>query len=237
MNIKAIAIDDEPRALDVIGYHAEKVPFLELCRSFRNPFEATAYLNNNAIDLLFLDINMPDISGVQYVKTLEHRPFIIFTTAYSEFAVESYELNAIDYLLKPIELDRFCKAVNKVLKAKTSKVYKPEASLQSRRLFLKSGTEVHKIDPRNILYIKSDGNYMVFHLLNKRKVMARMNINDTLSLLEPGHFSQVHRSYIVAHDHLSTIKKDKIIIKDKEIPLGNSFKRAFLKKINRDKEV
>lgn len=234
MNINAIAVDDEPKALDVIRFHTGKIPFLKLNKTFRNPFRATDYLNYYDIDLIFLDINMPDMSGMQFVKSIRKHPMIIFTTAYSEFAVQSYEVEAVDYLLKPIELARFTQALNKAYKLKImsheQNTYKRTKNRDT--ILIKCGTDIKKVALNNIRFVKSDGNYMVFHLDSGDKLMSRMTVNEALCLLSKGAFSRVHRSVIVNHNHIDVFRTDSLLMGDMEIPVGDSFRRAFFRKFD-----
>lgn len=215
--LTAIAIDDEPHALEVVQMHAAKVPFLELKASFTDAFEAIPYLQQNKIDLLFLDIKMPDISGIEFINILQKAPLVVFTTAYSDYAVKGFELDAIDYLLKPFSLARFTKACNKAL----------EISQMSREapadyIFLKTGYEEEKLLFDEILYIEAEGNYMAFVLKNK-KLLSRLNISEALQLLPQQQFVRVHRSYIVNINKILKLTRQSVWIAEKEIFIGASY--------------
>ncbi len=174
--IKAIALDDEQIALEVIKKHAEKIPYLELNHTFVNPFEAMKYLSAQPVDLLFLDINMPDISGLEFLKSLTQKPRVIFTTAYSEYAVESYEHGAIDYLLKPFDFGRFLKAVNKaaeVLKEKNDDY-----------LFIKEGFDHVRLALNELIFAKAEGNYVKL-VCKDQQVMTRLKMSEAEALLPP----------------------------------------------------
>lgn len=212
--IKAIAIDDEPVALKIIENHASRIPYLALKTSFTNAFDALSYLNVHKVDLIFLDINMPDITGLEFLKSLTTKPNVIFTTAYSEYAVESYELEAADYLLKPFEFGRFLKAVNKVadLTSEESKDH----------LFLKSGYEHIRIDKAKLRYIKGDGNYVGFYTMDQ-KILCRMKMSEAEELLPNDTFLKVHRSYIVNRAEITKVEKHQVHLKDEIIPISQTY--------------
>lgn len=216
-NLTAIAIDDEPRALEVVEMHASRVPFLDLKATFTDAFEAIPYLQQNKIDLLFLDIKMPDISGIEFIHILQKVPMVVFTTAYSEYAVKGFELDAIDYLLKPFSLARFTKACNKALEiSQLTKESAPDF------VFLKTGYEEEKVLFDDILYIEAEGNYMSFILKNK-KLLSRQNISEILSFLPPSQFVRIHRSYIVAINKIQKIARQSVWVAGNEISVGASY--------------
>jgi DNA-binding LytR/AlgR family response regulator len=215
--LTAIAIDDEPRALEVVEMHASRVPFLDLKATFTDAFEAIPYLQQNKIDLLFLDIKMPDISGIEFIHILQKVPMVVFTTAYSEYAVKGFELDAIDYLLKPFSLARFTKACNKALEiSQLTKESAPDF------IFLKTGYEEEKVFFDDILYIEAEGNYMSFILKNK-KLLSRQNISEALSFLPASQFVRIHRSYVVAINKIQKITRQAVWIAGNEISVGASY--------------
>jgi two-component system, LytTR family, response regulator len=220
--LTAIAIDDEPHALDVVRMHAAKVPFLELKATFTDAFEGIAYLQSHQIDVLFLDIKMPDISGLELVNTLRQTPMIIFTTAYSEYAVKGFELDALDYLLKPFSLARFTKACNKALEAKQLRKdeKRPEA------IFLKTGYQDEKILLADIGYVEAEGNYMAY-VLNGRKLLSRQSISEAVAVLPSGQFERIHRSFVVAVAHIHKISRQSVWVWGVEIPVGVSYESKF----------
>ncbi len=222
MNLTAIAIDDEPRALEVVQIHAQKVPFLELKAAFTDAFEAIPYLQQNKIDLIFLDIKMPDISGIEFVHILQKVPMIIFTTAYSEYAVKGFELDAVDYLMKPFSLARFTKACNKALEIKTLR-----NDETPNYIFLKTGYEEEKVFLDEILYIEAEGNYMAYILPNK-KLLSRQNISETLTQLPYNQFIRIHRSYIVAMNKIQKISRQSVWVAGKEITIGASYESILV---------
>ena len=228
-----IIIDDEPDAIDVLKFHLNNIPFMELKASFRDPLDALEYLQMHTVDLLFLDINMPKLSGISFPKFLQKQPLIIFTTAYSEYALESYELKAVDYLLKPIEFDRLLQAVMKAKQVldqnKVAITTSPETSqdLSEQTIFIKSGSEFHQLPIQNIKYIESDGNYVTFHT-TKRSILARYKISEVKELLPQQFFVRIQRSYIVAIKHIETVKKHCVVIDGIEIPISSKYREGFL---------
>ncbi|WP_295767550.1 LytTR family DNA-binding domain-containing protein [uncultured Mucilaginibacter sp.] len=216
--INAIAIDDEPFALEVIRLHAAKVPFMELGACFTNAFEAIAYLAQNPVDLLFLDIKMPDISGIELMESLQVRPLVIFTTAYAEHAVQSYELNAVDYLLKPFALTRFLKACHKANDLLQSR--KAE-KIPASSIFVKSGYETVRINFDDILFLEAAGNYATFILNDDKRITSRLTITEATELLPAGMFARVHRSYIVNTNRIDRMERHQLHIGTHKVPVGN----------------
>ncbi|MCE7993597.1 MAG: response regulator transcription factor [Roseivirga sp.] len=212
--MKAIAIDDEPIALSIVEKHAARIPYLSIQEAFTNAFDALAYLKTNKVDLIFLDINMPDITGLEFMRSLVSKPNVIFTTAYPEYAVESYELEAIDYLLKPFEFGRFLKAVNKVADQQKED--------NDDYIFLKSGYEYMRIEKRELRYIKGDGNYVAFHT-DTEKVLCRMKMTEAQELLTGGQFIKVHRSYMVNKSEITKVEKHQLHIEEEVIPVSQTY--------------
>lgn len=219
--LKAIVIDDEPLALEVLKGLTEKVTFVELTGYFTSSFEALKFLQANQTDLLFLDIRMPDISGIEFLKSLTSPPMVVFTTAYSEHAVEGFELNAIDYLLKPFSLARFLKACNKAYEHYETRRAKNQSSSLSH-VFVKSGYEQIRIELPDIQYVESNGNYVVFALENKR-IASRLTMSEAEALLPATDFMRVHRSYLVSKKHIQKADRKTIRIKRTEIPIGAAY--------------
>jgi len=220
MILSAIAIDDEPQALEVIRLHAARVSFLELKATFTDAFEAIAWLQTNKVDLLFLDIKMPDISGLEVVNCLPKAPMIVFTTAYSDYAVEGFNLDAIDYLLKPFSLARFVKACNKALEQKTLRTDDEPAFL-----FIKTGYEEEKVLLDDILYVEADGNYLTYVLKN-RKLLNRQTMTELQQQLPAHQFARVHRSYLIALNKIDKIGRQELTIAGRPIPIGASYEDA-----------
>lgn len=218
--IKAIAIDDEPLALEVIRSLAAKVPFLEVKAYFNDAFAAIDYLAKEPVDLMFLDIKMPDISGIELMESLQQKPLVIFTTAYAEHAVTSYELNALDYLLKPFAFTRFLKACNR---AHEQVLLKQKPAPIADSIFIKAGYEQVKIAFNELLYLEGAGNYMTFILTDGRKIMSKLTVGEVVSLLPADRFVRVHRSYIVNKDKVEKIERHQLHVGNNIIPVGGSF--------------
>lgn len=229
--LRAIAIDDEPVALEVIRSLATQVPFLSVDNYFTNPLHALDILREGKIDLLFLDIKMPGISGTDFLKTIPNPPLVIFTTAYSEHAVLSFELNAIDYLLKPFSLPRFLKACNKANEQLELRKHQEKPVIDDQPFFIKSGYEQVRVLPEKILYAESVGNYVKFALTDDT-LMSRLTMLQAVELLSPYEFMQIHRSFIVAKRHITKADKRTVWIGKTELPVGTAFAddlQAFLK--------
>ncbi|GAA4431342.1 LytTR family DNA-binding domain-containing protein [Pontibacter saemangeumensis] len=217
--MKAIAIDDEPMALEVVRSLAAKVPFLELVACFTDAFKALDYLQNEPVDLLFLDIKMPDISGLEFVASLQRKPLVVFTTAYSEHAVTSFELDAIDYLLKPFSLARFVKACNK---AQELFQLRGNPAVPRDYLFLKVGFEQVKVHYEEILYLEAAGNYVTF-VLEGKKLLSRVTLGELSESLPAERFVRLHRSYIVAREKIDRIERHQVSIRGNCVPVGASY--------------
>jgi DNA-binding LytR/AlgR family response regulator len=228
--IVCIAVDDEPKALDVISIHASKAPEIDLVATFTNPEKALAFLKDNFVDLIFLDINMPGISGLQFVERLQSKPYIVFTTAYSEYAIDSYDFEAVDYLLKPIEFDRFYKAIGKVKKQIRLNIIQQD-SLLSKFIFVKDGYKQIKVCIEDILYIQSEGNYLNI-VTNSEKVLARMTFQGLMEKLPRNFFFRVHNSFVVNFSHIQKIEDNHVFIQKMKIPIGIKYKENILNFIN-----
>ena len=220
--LKAVAIDDEPMALEVIKSLSVKIPFLQMEGFFTNAFEAMNYLKKGDTDLIFLDIKMPDISGMDLMRSLSHPPMVIFTTAYTEHAVQSFELDAIDYLLKPFSPARFLKACHKAHELYTLKRQQAATPSAPDHIFIKSGYGQIRIDLGDILYVQSTGNYMQF-ILPEEKILSRLTMHEVETLLPADAFIRIHRSYLVARSKVSRIERGSIWIKDRELPVGAGY--------------
>ena len=219
--MNCIAIDDEPKALEVIERYCQKSDMVDLKATFREPVKAIEFLNREKIDLIFLDINMPDIDGMQLMQTLTTKPIVIFTTAYSNYAVESYNLNAIDYLLKPITFERFLAAINKAAGALSSK--NGITNGDEHVVYIKSGPQTYQVKVGEILYLEKDGNYITVHLKNK-KILIRENMGDIFDLVPPAEFIRIHKSFVVAIKHITMIEVHQLIINDTKIPIGSTYR-------------
>lgn len=221
----AIAIDDEPIALDVVESHASKVPYIELKACFTNAFEAITFLQQNKTDLIFLDIKMPDISGIDFLNSLNNPPMVIFTTAYSEHAVKSFELDAVDYLLKPFSLSRFLKACNKAQELYT---LRNNAELTAPAyIFIKDGYEQIKVLINDIQYIEAAGNYTQIHLSEQKLLSTRVPLNEMLLLLPAKKFIRTHRAFIISRDKISKFDRSQVWINDQIIPIGATYAQCL----------
>jgi two-component system LytT family response regulator len=221
--LRAIAIDDEPLALEVVKKLMEEVPFVELVGSFSKAIDTITFLQENTIDIIFLDIKMPGLSGIEFVRSLSNPPMVIFTTAYSEHAVQSFELDAIDYLLKPFSFSRLLKACNKAMSLHQLKVNSGQAFIESLpAIFIKSGYEQVKIDLSNLLYVESVGNYIRFHL-TAQTIVSRLTMAEAEDLLPVKAFIRVHRSFIVAKTKITKIDKRSVWLTELEVPIGVSY--------------
>jgi len=216
--MNAIALDDEPLALEVVRSHASKVPFLNLKAEFTDAFKAMEYIQKENIDLIFLDIKMPDISGIDFMNSLNKKPMVIFTTAYSEHAVTSFELDAIDYLLKPFSLSRFVKGCNKAYELFQLR----NKSGSNDFIFLKTGYEQEKVNFDDILYLEAAGNYVSFVLKNK-SLLSRMTFTELEVILPKNKFIRIHRSYMAAVSAINRIERHQIHINDLQIPVSESY--------------
>jgi two-component system, LytTR family, response regulator len=226
--MKAIAVDDEPIALDIIRSHAAKVPFLDLKAEFTDAFKALEYLQKEPVDLIFLDIKMPDISGIEFFNSLSKKPLLIFTTAYSEHAVTSFEMDAVDYLLKPFSLSRFIKGCNKAYELYNFR----NASETSDHLYVKTGYEQLKVMYEDILYLEAAGNYVTF-VLKDKNILSRSTFIEAASLLPSDKFVRIHRSYLVAVNKIDKVERHQVTINNLKIPVSEAYSHnltAALKK-------
>ena len=216
--MKCIAIDDEPLALQIIAQYCAKIPFLQLEKTFTNPKEAIAYLQENKIDLLFLDIQMPDINGLQLYKNLTNKPLVIFTTAFKDFAVEGFNVDAIDYLLKPFDYNRFLKAA---YKANEYQEFLSSQELQLNSIYVKVNYEMMKINLKDIELIEALDDYIKIHI-KPYPVLTLMTLKNMQEKLPEKEFVRVHRSYIIPISKVEKFNKNKIYVAGKEIPIGSS---------------
>jgi two-component system LytT family response regulator len=230
MNIRCIAIDDEPLAVKKIAGYIQKVPFLELVAECRSASEAISIMDTTDIQLLFIDINMPDISGMEFVKSLTNKPYVVFTTAYSEYAVEGFQVDAIDYLLKPITFSNFLKAANKVknLIELTANNQKESVKTTANHLFVKSEYKLIRIELDDIKFIESQHEYIKIHLVNSSPVMTQLSLKSFEEQLPSDRFMRVHRSYIVNLAKISVIERNRIVFDGKiYIPVSEQYKEKF----------
>ncbi len=228
MKIKCLLVDDEPIAREILETYIQDIPQLELVMSCSNAFEAMKALDQRHIQLIFLDINMPKLSGISLIRSLLKPPEVIFTTAYPEFAVEGFELEAIDYLLKPFSFERFLKAVNKALhKLEIS----PTAQKETAHLFIKSGKKLHKVNVNEILYFNAIGDFVKVHTTQKVIIT-----NDTLKNIEASlptyAFIRIHKSYIVAVQAIQYIEGNQVKVSDQMLPVGLTYKENLTRRLH-----
>ena len=221
--IHCIALDDEPLALQVIVQYCSKISYLQLDKVFTNPDDAKDYLKNNKVDLLFLDIQMPDINGVQFYKSLTTKPPVIFTTAFKDYAVDGFNVDAIDYLLKPFEYDRFLKAI---YKAKEYIEFLASQDLQMSSIYVKVNYEMMKINLKDIDLIEALDDYIKIHI-KPYPVLTLMTLKGVLEKLPENLFLRIHRSYIIPLHKVEKFSKNKVQVAGKEIPIGSSYADVY----------
>ena len=229
MKLKTIAIDDEPLALKLVGDYISKTPFLELVGAFDNPLDAIDFLSDQSADLIFVDIQMPDLTGIEFTRSLEDPPKIIFTTAYEKYALEGYKLNAIDYLLKPFSYEEFLKAAGKARKQVELEINSlPTVEANNQFLFLKSEYKIRRINFNDILYIEGLKDYIKVYTTTDDKPVMSLNSVKSLELKLPeDKFMRVHRSFIVNLDKIDTIERSRIIFGKVYIPVSDQYKDKF----------
>lgn len=231
MELNCIAIDDEPLALTKLKGFIEKVQSLKLVRTFDNAIEAIVWLKENSTDLIFLDIQMEQLTGIQFLETVKYRPFIIITSAYDQYAVKGYELDATDYLLKPFPFQRFLKSVEKVLALYSQRqVGKNDQPPSGNYMFVKTEYRLERVDFNDILYIEGMKDYLRIICINK-KIMTLQSFSKIEESLPSGKFCRVHKSFIVAIEKISSIERGVIVIADQRIPVSNTYKDSFFSKI------
>lgn len=240
MKINCIAIDDEPLALEIIRDYCSKVSFLNLEKTFDNAIESIEYLRTNKVDLLFLDIQMEELTGIQLLNALKQRPFVIFTTAYERYAIQGFELDVVDYMLKPISFERFIKGVNKVVErmqldgaAAKSEAEKPRPAEQSF-FFVKTETRMERIENSDVLYVEGMGDY--WRIVTKtRRIMTLMNAKKLEEILREPQFCRVHKSFFIAMDKIESIERNRIKIGDQYIPVSETYHKVFFDLVERKK--
>ena len=234
--IKCLAIDDEPLALRQLATYLEKVPFFEMASSCRNAFEAMAILEEEEIDAIFIDINMPDLNGLDFVRSLQHKPIVVFTTAYQKYAVDGYKVDAIDYLLKPFGMADVMQAAEKV-KRQFDLLHTASISAidEDDALFLKTEYKVVRIPVRQIVYVEGMAEYLRIHLSSQPKpVTVLLSMKKMEERLPAASFMRIHKSYIINLCHITEINRSRIMLDtDKDIPIGDSYKAQLNDYVNR----
>lgn len=225
--ITAIALDDELPSLEIIEAFCNKIEYIELKKIFLKTSEANYYLENNPVDLIFLDINMPSRSGIEFSKAISQDIMVVFTTAYKEYAVESYEIGALDYLLKPFSFDRFKITVDRIAEQK-----KLLSESSNNHIYFRVDYGLIKVMFQDIIYIEGLDNYIKIHLENKSPVLVRMTIKTVLEKLPSKNFCRIHRSYIIALSRIVSYRNKMVYIDNKQIPIGSTFEKDFLEKLD-----
>jgi two-component system, LytTR family, response regulator len=226
MYIKCIVIEDEPLALKKLINFIDKIDYLKISRTFDNAIEAISYLKSNTVDIIFLDIQMEDFSGIQFLETIKQRPKVIITTAYDKYALKGYELDVADYLLKPITFERFVQAVEKVFNSISLNLVKPSNDF----IFVKTEYRHEKIMISDILFIEGKSEYLRI-VTKDKKIMTLQNFKTLQDLLPEDLFVRVHKSFIVAIDKIESIERNRIKIKDLIIPISETYKEDFYNKL------
>lgn len=224
--IRCLAIDDEPLALQQITGYIDKTPFLELSSGLNSAVKAIDFLSDHEVDLIFADIRMPDLSGMDFIKTLANPPMVIFTTAYSEYAVEGFKVDAVDYLLKPIAYTDFLTAANKAKKFFDMR-HQAEVSHDQDYLFVKSEYRIIRINFKDIQYIEGMREYVRIHLTNDKPVMTLLSMKSLEEQLPKDQFMRVHKSYIVNLSQIKIVERSRIVFGNEYLPIGDAYKEHF----------
>lgn len=235
MTTKYIIVDDEHIAHDIIKKYCGMMPSMQLMKDCYDAIEAIEYLNQQSVDLIFLDLNMPKLKGFDFLRTLSNPPKVIVTTAYKEHALEGYELDIVDYLLKPFSFERFLKAVNKALKTSPEKTstspLTPKSEQQSKRIFLYANKKHFQIVLNDLIYVEASGNNTKIVLKNET-ITIREKLSSIMELLPNSDFVQVHRSFLVAVQHIKSIEGNQVFLENARVPIGKSFKSKLIEILN-----
>jgi DNA-binding LytR/AlgR family response regulator len=236
MKIKCLIIDDEPLAQRVLERYTRDVPSLELVQKCNNALDAIEILKEQKIDLIFLDINMPKLTGLEFLRSLKHPPLVIITTAYAEFAIQGFELDVVDYLMKPFGLERFIKAIHKAQDMlKPRELPHPEKALpellEDQYIFVKSSKKTYRINLNDILYVEALGDYVKIYTTG-RMIISYHSMKNIETLLSPRQFPRIHKSFIVSLSKIELIEGNQVKLKDRYIPIGTNYKAEFEKLIH-----
>ena len=227
--LNCIAIDDEPLALELLEDNISTVPFLKLVASCNNPIEAMKVLQDNSIDLIFLDIQMPGLTGLQFIKTISVKPMFILITAYEKYALEGYELDVVDYLVKPVSLERFIKACNKAWELHQLKIKTQSGTETLSYFFINADYSLVKVVFSDIMWVEGLKDYLKIHLKSTSKpLVARMTMKVIEEQLPPAIFVRVQKSFIVSKNYITSVRKNSVFINDIEIPVGDNYKDAIV---------
>lgn len=228
--INCLAIEDEPHALQLLEHYSRQVPFLNWMGGFQQPLEALPLLNSRKADLLFLDINLTQLNGLSFYRSLAFKPRVIFTTAFAEHAVESYSLEALDYLVKPILFERFVQACNKVQQVAPSIETIPiERTKSQEMIYLKSGPKWFHLRWSDISFLEKSENYVIFKMVDGKKILSRQNLSDVEQMMPP-FFCRIHKSFIVNLKRIEVVEREKIMVSGQSIPLADSYREVFMKR-------
>lgn len=233
MNLKCLVVDDEPLARNLLTDYVSKVPYLSLVKACSNAMEAMQELKKSPVDILFLDVQMPEVTGTMLLKTLQKKPLVVLTTAYSQYALEGYELDVADYLLKPITFERFLKSVDKLSQRIASTqntpviIEKLPEPASPEYIFVKDGTKLVKVKWKDILYVEGLKDYVTIHTRDQ-KVTSLQRMKSLSEQLPSHKFIRIHNSYIVALDAIDAIHKDKVVVGGNHLPIGDTYKKTFM---------
>jgi len=223
--LKCIAIDDEPLALELLEDNISKVPYLQLVASCNNPLQAMQFLQNEQVDLIFLDIQMPGLTGLQFIQSVQQKPMFILITAYEKYALEGFNLDVVDYLVKPVALERFIKACNKAWELHQLKTKKYSAGEQPSYFFINADYSLVKVVFNDIMWIEGFKDYLKIHLKSSSKpLVARLTMKAIEEQLPSSMFVRVQKSFIVSKEYITAIRKNSLFINDVEIPVGDNYK-------------
>lgn len=239
MKLNCVIVEDEPLARNLLVEYVRKVPSLNLIEACSSPLAALEVLRNHSVDVLFLDVQMPELTGISLLKVLQKRPLVILTTAYSEYALQGYELDVVDYLLKPITFERFLRAVDKVVQRLESKstpavVEKPQSVVDQPFVFVKDGTKLVKVVFDEILYVEGLKDYVTIHTKNQ-KIVSLQRLKTLEEQLPPDKFIRIHNSFIVALHAIDVVHKNNVQIRDALLPIGETYKKSFREFIDRNR--
>jgi DNA-binding LytR/AlgR family response regulator len=237
MNIRCAIIDDEYLARKYIKDYTAKIPFLEVKGDFSSPLKAMELLQSGEVDLIFLDIQMPDISGLDFLRSLDHKPFVVLTTAYEEYALEGYELEVTDYLLKPFSFDRFLKAVNKVSKAMQKKQSSTDAQqnkqtqteFKDNYIIIRADRKLYKINYEDLIMIEGQKAYVTFHSENKKRITALASLKELEEKLPTDQFIRIHKSYIVSIKKIDALEGNQLEVNGEKLPVGKNYRQEVAK--------
>ena len=230
--LRCIAIDDEPLALELLEDNISKVPYLELVALCSNPMEAMQVLQRESVDLIFLDIQMPGLTGLQFIQSLAQKPMFILITAYEKYALDGYTLDVIDYLVKPVSLERFIKACNKAWELHQLKTKQTSTAIAKESapeyLFVNVEYSLVKLVIANIMWVEGLKDYIKIHLHGTKPIVTRMNMKTIEDQLPASKFLRIHKSYIVSVDYITAIRKNSVFIDDMELPVGENYRDAVV---------